>query len=943
MELLGRTGERERVGRLLAGAREGRSAALLVHGEAGIGKSALLADAERQAAGFRVLVLRARGYETEADIPFAGLQDLLGPVVGLRERIPEVQARALGGALALEPPVQAGRFAVPAALLSLLAAAAEDRPVLAIVDDVHWLDVPTREALAFAARRLDSEGVVVLLAARSGEGVEQELQGIEQLELGPLDEATSTELVGHAGHGPVADAVTRRLVDTAAGNPLALLELPGVLTADQRSGREPLAWPLPPTPTIERAFAERVECLDPGVRQALLLAAAMETGRLDVLYAGLLHLGLDPALLAQAERAGLVTVGTRLEFRHPVVRSTVYHRAADPERRRVHLALADVAPDERRRAWHAAIAAHAPDEPIAAALEAAARDARARGGQSVAAHAFQRAAQLTPDPGTRARRRLEAAADFAGAGCPEQSLATLDAAEAAGVDDPLLLADLRRIRGRVEMRRAMPRAALALLLPEAERVRELDPGRAARLLVEASVAYTMVGHWEGILRVGERARALAADGVDPIAELLASVMVGAAHATMGSEEEAGALLDEVAPALLDSGHALLSAPAELTALLGHSAIWLERWDRAGEVLGAMVALARGASAVWHLIYPLAAHAHLDLRRGRWTSALADADESYRLAKVTGNNGLLAFSAATLALVEASLGRGELAQEHAKESLALTESHGVTVTSVYALHALGLEALARGDAELAGEWLDRAQRVAGAVRYNRGAVPFGADRVEAHARAGRADAAHVALEELADAAGGGRWAQAVLARCRGILAAGGEYEDHFEAALAHHEHDGQPWERGRTLLAYGERLRRDRRRADAREMLVDALATFDRLGSAPWAERARIELRATGQSTPAGVVADTGPAEPSAEDLEAAGLEELTPHELQIARLVAYGMTNREVAAKLFLSPKTIEYHLSAIYRKLDLRSRTQLAKLLASELPQLAARQAVPA
>ncbi len=619
-----------------------------------------------------------------------------------------------------------------------------------------------------------------------------------------------------------------------------------------------------------------------------------------------------------------------------MLRSTVYHRAADAERRRVHQALAAVAPDERRRAWHVAIAAHGPDEAVAAALEAAALDARARGGQSVAAHAFERAAQLSPGADARARRQLEAATDFAIAGFPEQALATLDAAEAAGIEDPLLLSDLRRIRGRVELRRGTPAAARDLLLPEAERVLALDPARAAGLLVEAAVAHMMTGDMEALVADGERARAIAAGGVDPMAELLASVLVGEAHAARGAEDEADALLDAATPQLLAAGPALLAIPAEITAMIGHCSIWLERWERADDVLGTLISLARGASAVGHLIYPLAARAQLDFRRGRWTGALADAGESHRLATATGSLALLAFSAGTLAQVEAALGRSEAAQEHAKQSLALTEAQEGAATSVYALHALGLDALGRGDAEIAGEWLDRAQRVAG-IRMPRSVVQFGADRVEAHARAGRAEAAHVALEELADAGGGGRWGLAALARSRGILAAGGEYEDHFETALAHHEHDGQPLERARTLLAYGERLRRDRRRADARELLVAAIATFERLGSAPWAERARIELRATGrQAAPSGAAPDAAPVEPAPEALAAAGLDELTPHELQIARLVGHGMTNREVAAKLFLSPKTIEYHLSAIYRKLDLRSRTQLAKLLASELPQLA-------
>jgi DNA-binding CsgD family transcriptional regulator len=318
---------------------------------------------------------------------------------------------------------------------------------------------------------------------------------------------------------------------------------------------------------------------------------------------------------------------------------------------------------------------------------------------------------------------------------------------------------------------------------------------------------------------------------------------------------------------------------------------------------------------------------MDLRRGRWPSALADASEATGLARETANRPLLAVALAIQAQVEAAMGRRDDARAHAREALRLAQLLGATVMNVYAHGALGLDALAAGEAELAAEHLDRAAHTARRLRMQRGIVQFGADRVEAHVRLGAVEEAHRALEEFADAPGGGRWALAALARCRGLVSDVG-WEDHFENALAHHEHDGQPFEHARTQLAYGERLRRDRRRADAREQLTAALDTFDRLGATPWSERARMELRATGAATAEGDV--------TAEAQAAAGLAELTAHELQIARLVAYGMTNREVAAKLFLSPKTIEYHLSQIYRKLDLRGRAQLAKLMASELPRVA-------
>jgi DNA-binding CsgD family transcriptional regulator len=434
----------------------------------------------------------------------------------------------------------------------------------------------------------------------------------------------------------------------------------------------------------------------------------------------------------------------------------------------------------------------------------------------------------------------------------------------------------------------------------------------------------MTGDMEALVATGDRARSLLPPGTDPVIEVLAGVLVGEAHAALGHEDEADALLDPAMPFL--TSEYVLAMPSELVGMAGQCAIWYERWDRATAVLDHLVAVAREASAINHIIYPLAAHAVLDFRRGYWSAALADAGEAARLARETGLQPLLTFSLSVLAHVEAALGRREDARAHAREALHLGELLGGSAITVYAINAQAFDAFSNGEAEAAVELYDRAFRIASRLHMQRGLVQYGADRVEALARLGRTDDAFQALEEFADTPGGGRWALGALARCRGILA-DKTAEHHFQTALSHHKHDGQPFEKARTQLAYGERLRRDRRRADAREQLGEALDAFERLGAHPWADRARVELRATG-----GASAEGTEAEKSA--VAAAGLEELTAHELQIARLVAYGMTNREVAAKLFLSPKTIEYHLSQIYRKLDLRSRTQLASLMASEMPE---------
>jgi DNA-binding CsgD family transcriptional regulator len=924
--LLGRQRELAHIEDLLTQAAGGTSAAALLHGEAGIGKSALLRATAERARELGFGVLRTRGFESESDIPFAGLLELLTPLLPRRGRIPEVQARALGSALALEPPTPFDRFAVPAGMLSLLAAAAEEQPLLVLADDVHWLDHASRDALIFVARRLDAEGVVLLCGARPVGDLLAAFTGVPALPIDGLDDAAAGELLRRASRQSVAEDVADDLVATAHGNPLALTEIPRALSAEQLAGREPLAGPVPAGQQIQEAFARQVADLPPATREALLVASAMQTGRHDLFVAALAQRGLAADALEPALRAELVAIDGRVEFFHPLLRSAVYHAADPVARRSVHATLAAVASEPARRAWHLAAAADAPDEEVAAALETAASEARSRGGLIAGARAYERAANLSTDDRSRARRLLEAASDFAQNGEPDHALALVGQAQRLlppGEEGT----EAVRVRGRVEMRRGAPGVAHDLLAAEADRIEAEHPGVAASLLVEAAVAHMMTGDMEALVATGDRARALLPAGSDPAIEVLAGVLVGEAHAALGHEDEADALLDPAMPFL--TGPHVLAMPSELVGMAGHCAIWYERWDRASGVLDHLISTAREAAAINHLIYPLAAHAIMDFRRGRWAAALADAGEAARLARDSGLQPLQAFALAVLAHVEAGLGRRADARAHARESIHLGELLGGSAITVYGINALAFDALGHGEAEVAAELYDRAHRTAVRLHTQRGVVQFGADRVEALARLGRTDEAFQALEELADTPGGGRWALAALARCRGMLAEK-DAEQHFHTALSHHAHDGQPFEQARTQLAYGERLRRDRRRADAREQLGAALEAFERLGAAPWADRARVELRATGGAAAEGDAAEK-------EAVAAAGLEELTAHELQIARLVAYGMTNREVAAKLFLSPKTIEYHLSQIYRKLDLRSRTQLASLMAQEMPEKSA------
>ena len=914
---VGRERERARIDRLLKDARAGRSGALLMHGDAGIGKTALLRWAIAEAADMRVL--RARGIETESDIAFAGLGELVTPLLDRLDAVPEVQAAALRGALALGPATPHDRFTVPAGLLSLLAAAAEEQPVLVVIDDAQWLDEASLEAFLFAGRRLAAEGVAMLGSLRDGTAVAgMEAPWLERLRIAPLADAEARELLGAAQSERMAPTVAERLVSTAAGNPLALLEIPRLLSDGQRAGREPLEEPLRAGAGIERAFRRALDGLGEDSRRALLVAATAHTGRIEVIQAALAQTGLAIGDLLAAEEAQLIAIGDgEVDFRHPLLRSTAYHSAGAADRRAAHSALAAAAQDgSPERAWHLAACAVAPDEQVAAALQAAALDARGRGAHATAARDFMRAAQLTPESEARARRLLEAATDAARSGEAGHALSLLgDAAQLTA--DPLLGADVQRMRGHVEMRRGSPLAANELLLAEAERVRSRDPRRAAAMFLEASVTHMMTGDMHALIATAERARALATSA-DPAVELLATAVIGEAHLALGDVEQGDALLSACEPYLLE-GDPL--AIVEIVGMAAHASTWIERWDRAQRIFDRLIAAARDASAVTALIYPLAARSQLDYRLGRWGTARAGAAESVELAQETGQLPLLSHSLAALAQIEAGLAQEDDCRAHVATGLELVARFQGDATATYLHAALGRLELGLGRVPEAIEALEAARRNAERIRMHPSVVQFLPDLAEAYIRAGRREEAEGVIDGLEAGARrtGSRWAHASAARCRALLAPDADLRAGFDAALALHEGLPMPYERARTLLALGERLRRARRRADARGPLKEALDVFERLGARAWAERARSELRATGQQ--------------QARRTETAA-EQLTPHELQIAVLVAQGMTNREAAAALFLSPKTIEYHLGQIYRKLDVRGRAQLARLMAMELPE---------
>ena len=905
--LVGREAELGRVERALAAARSGGSGAIVLRGEPGIGKTALLLSAIEQAEG--MTVLRTRGLEGEAELPFAGLAELCEPVLFLRERLPAAQAAALAGALQLEPAAPQARLAIGAALLGLLSLAAEEQAVLCVVDDLQWLDEPSLEALRFATRRLGAEGVVVLLAQRPVAG--ELAPGVETIEVGPLAADSALELL-HAGRDqPVPEAVARRVLATAAGNPLALQEIPALLSRDELEGRAPVEGPLPPGSTLERVLARRLEGLGEDTRRALLVAAAAEARRGDVVLGALAAAGLDASVLEPAESAGVVTLAPgEVAFRHPLLRAAAYHAGTVVARRAAHRAVAQALPEhDPQRAWQLAAATARPDEAVAAALERAAQGARERTGFGPAAHAHLRAAELSPDPLERARRLVEAARDLLPAGHPDVGLARLEQAERvlaiAEGDVSAVAADLRTLRAQLALRTGRTAEARDLLRAQARRLEATEPPTAAMLLLLSSLGAMALRDHRGWLADAERALFLAGD-VELLAAL-ARLSAGAARMTVPDVETGRRMLEQGEHQLGGDLAMALSLAPEIVALAAHGWLWIEEYERGVEMLDRLVASGRESSSVGALPYPLAARAQGNLMLGRYARARADAEEAVALAEQTGQDPALVIALGMLATVSAWHGDEAAAVTAAERAIALGERRNIPLPAIYARYALGLLAAASDHPERAVERLEavRADALPGNVLW----VPH---LVDAYLRAGRPVDAAELVEHYERTIEHRRIAPAVLARLRGMTAGD---EAQFRRALELHEAGPAPFELARTRLAYGELLRAQDRRDEARDVLREALAGFEQVEALPFAERARRELRAAGAITRSAAQPDAA---------------ELTPHELRVAQLVAQGLTNREAAAALFVSAKTVEHHLRNVFRKLGIKRRAELARIMAA-------------
>lgn len=901
---MGRTGERRELDIVLDGARSGQSGALVLVGEAGIGKTALLDYAVESAADMQLL--RARGIESESDIPFASLLELLRPALVLLDKIPTPQSAALAGALALRPATAQERFAIGAATLSLLAAKAEQGPLAVVIDDAHWLDASSAQALLFALRRLVADPIAVLIAVRGGEASPFGGIDLPVLELGGLSSDESVRLLGD-----VPRVVAQRLHAATAGNPLALLELAG----DARDLElAPEGAPVPVSARVSNVFLERLRPLEDDAKAAVLLAATSDTGDLPTLERAAAALGIDPGGLAAAEAVGLLALRPGwVEFRHPLARSAIYANASAEQRREAHRALAAALPDGEvdRRAWHLAAAAVGSDESASAELEQVGARAWDRSAYAAAAAAFERGARLTAQPERRARLLTEAGEAAWLAGFAERALALLDEARSS-TSDPTRTVAIDHLTGYIVTRTGPVMRGHDILIAAAERA---DPERAVAMLADAANACLYAGRPAEMLAAAARARAILPPDASTQARFLVAISFGMAQ-VVGGDAAAGAQAILEAIALAD-GSDELREDVRLLPWLAVGPIFLRHSGAGRSLLEHALTSVRERTALGALPFLLCLIARDEATTDRWAIAESTYREAIELARESAQLTDLGFGLMGLAWLQARRGRVEECRACVAETRALCVRLGTRMDEVWANAALGELELSLGDAGRAVEHFECQRLLLDELAITDVDISPAAELVDAYIRVGRLDdAAGVAAEFLSAAEAKAQpWSLARALRATGLLADDDTMAPYFERALVHHAETPDVFEEARTRLAFGERLRRARRRVLAREQLRAALVTFHRLGARAWADRAEGELAATGAT---------------ARRRDVSTVDELTPQELQIGLLLGAGKTTREAAAALFLSPKTIEYHLGHVYIKLGIHSRAELTEALAS-------------
>jgi DNA-binding CsgD family transcriptional regulator len=900
--LLDRVREREVLGRLVADVRAGRSQALVLRGEPGSGKTALLRHIPEAAGG--CTIVWATGVESESELPFAGLHSLCTPMLGRLPQLPEPQRDALSTAFGLSAGPPPDRFFVGLAVLSLLAETADEQPVVCIVDDAQWLDRVSSETLAFVARRLLAERVGFVFAVR-GAGIDDVLDGLPELHVEGLPSEDARLLLDAMVPGPLDEEVKARILDEARGNPLALMELPRGMTPAELAGGFGLPDSRALTSRIEQSFLQRIEALAPETQLLLLIAATEPLGDVNLLWRAAELLGIDGDAARPAERAGLIELGVRVRFAHPLVRAAVWRAFDAATRRDVRRALADATDpelDPDRRAWHRAHSAAAPDEAVAAEMVASADRAQARGGLAAAAAFLQRAAELTPDPRLRVERALAAAQANVEVADAASASSLLAAAELGPLDD-LQRARLERLRARVVFLNRRGRDAPQLLLEAARRLAPLD----ARLARDAYLEGISSAMFAGRLGTGpgEHELAAAASGLPPVADpgavdlLLDGLVVrytdgyAAGVAPLSVALRAVRDLDDDGS---DDQHWLWLA-CRLAQDLWDDELWF-----ALATLG--VRVARDTGALMLLPNALNHLAALNVHSGAFAAAAALADEVRLIAQAIGLPPL-DYSRYKLEATRGDRGAVQALVDGGLQG-ADARGEGAAMGLHFALQALLHNGYGQYDKALvaARTGCERDEVMA----YNASL----AELVEAAVRSGEPAEAASACERLCERtqASGTAWALGVEARSRALLH---DDEAAHQESIQQLTRSRAAVELARSRLVYGEWLRRENRRVDAREQLRAAHDSFSGMGAVGFAERARRELVATGET---------------ARRITADNWDALTPQELQVARLARDGYTNPEIGAQLFISPRTVEYHLRKVFRKLDVTSRRGLRDAL---------------
>ena len=904
---MGRETEQRVIEQLLAGARVGDSGVLVISGDPGIGKSGLLAHTRARATGMRVL--SARGVEAEREVTFGGLHQVCAPLLPLLDDLPEPQAEALAVALAVRTGPTPARFAVGAAVLGLLARAADEAPLAVVVDDGHLFDESSAQALAFAARRVVSDRIALVVAMRPVEG--SAFAGLPTLQLGPLTLESTRTLLESAGLDRWPAARVARYHEATGGNPLAILDLAG---ESERLTAAPPHTPVALTGALLAAYSRKALALSPEAGTALLLAAT-DNHDLAALGRACQEAGVGLVALEEAEGAGLVRLtDSAVEFRHPLVRAAVYGEASAGARREAHrlLAAAVEAGELDRRAWHLAEAAVGPDDPAAGLLADAAEDAGRRGANAVASAQLVRSAAHTADAALRGARLLRAGEQAWLAGASDDATRLLRqslALAGSPLDRALALGRL----GSIESRCGSLAQARDLLFAAAEDAAPHDPDAAAVLLADAIEACVYLCDSASGLRAAEQLVDLTGRSTSPSTRRIGWMAAGFAL-VLGGRADRGADL-------------IRSAMAEPADTGDGSDQWRFRWALAGPMflreagearaaMAAAVRTVRTVAAVGMLPFLLTLIARDHAASDGWADAEAGYVEAIRLAQETGHDTDLALANAGFAWLLARQGRAEESRRQGAEAVRLGTLHSAQLAMVWAAFAAAdLEAVT-GRPEVAKEaYLALVDKLAQLGVTDPDLSP-GPELVECCWQLGdTADAVSIAEDYLAASRAKGQpWALARAHRGLGVARGLADGEADFIEAMRLHDLTPDPFESARTRLAYGSVLRRSRRRVDARVPLREALATFEHLGAAPWADRAAVELEATGET---------------ASRRGAGVISALTPQERQIATLLAQGRTSREAAVALFLSPKTVEYHLRHVYIKLGIHSREELARVLA--------------